>query len=181
MTPPSPFGLVPRKLPFHPAIGIHSSMRMSEEGDGSSVAVTRQKEGSVLNSGMPLPPLYPRPSPAVLAVTLPGTSGTGPIVPASAEEPPPSRGALPGTANAPALTTCASVIAVFGRDSAASLSQAAGVCGAPCASAAPGTSTASRIGIQRMGRVQRETTPDSQCPTRKRGLGVGSWESEVRS
>ena len=89
MTPPRPLGLVPRKLPFHPAIGIHISMRMSEEGDGFSVAATRQNAGSVLNGGMPRPPLYPRPRPAVLAVTLPGTSGTGPIVPASADDPPP--------------------------------------------------------------------------------------------
>ena len=102
-------------------------MRMSEEGDGFNVAATRQNAGSALNSGMPLPPLYPRPSPAVLAVTLPGTSGTGPIVPASAEEPPPSRGAFPGTANAPALTTCANVIVVFGREIDASRSHAPGV------------------------------------------------------
>ena len=88
----------------------------------SSVAATRQNAGSVLNGGMPLPPLYPSPRPAVLAVTLPGTSGTGPIVPASADDPPPSRGALPGTTNAPAFTTCAAVIVVFGSDSEASRS-----------------------------------------------------------
>jgi hypothetical protein len=44
-------------LPFHPAIGIHNSIRMSDVGDGLSVAATRQNAGSVLNGGMPLPPL----------------------------------------------------------------------------------------------------------------------------
>jgi hypothetical protein len=44
-------------LPFQPAIGIHISMRMSEAGDGLSVATTRQKAGSVLNGGIPRPPL----------------------------------------------------------------------------------------------------------------------------
>src|SRR6187200_2933442 len=120
-------------------------MRMSEEADGSSVAATRQNAGSVLNGGMPLPPLYPRPRPAVLAVTLPGTSGTGPSVPASADDPPPPRAAgFTGAENAPAFTTCASVIAVFGRDSEASRSHAAVVGGPLCASAAPGTSTTIR-------------------------------------
>src|SRR6187455_3189547 len=115
MTPPRPLGLVPRKWPFQPAIGSHISIRMSEEADGVNVATTRQKAGSVLNGGIPRPPLYPRPRPAVLAVTLPGTSGTGPRVPASAEEPPPPRPAgFAGTVNAPAFTTCASAIAVFG-------------------------------------------------------------------
>src|SRR6185503_12016311 len=113
---------------------------MSEEADGLNVATTRQKAGSVLKGGMPRPPLYPRPRPAVLAVTLPGTSGTGPMVPASAEEPPPPRPAgFAGTVNAPALTTCASAIAVFGSDSEASLSQAAAG-GAFCATAGSGTS-----------------------------------------
>ena len=42
------------------------------------------------------------------------------MVPASTEDPPPSRGAFTGTANPPALTTCASVIVVFGSDSEAS-------------------------------------------------------------
>src|SRR6185503_17845156 len=107
---------------------------MSEEADGLNVATTRQKAGSVLKGGMPRPPLYPRPRPAVLAVTLPGTSGTGPRVPASAEEPPPPRAAgFEGTVNPPAFTTCASVIAVFGSDSESSLSQATGGCGVFCA------------------------------------------------
>src|SRR5262249_44836248 len=90
--------------------------------------------------GTPRPPLYPKPSPAVLAVTLPGTSGIGPSVPANAEDPPPPRVAgFTGTTNAPAFTTCANVIAVFGRDSDASRSQAAVVC-AFCALAATGMS-----------------------------------------
>src|SRR2546426_494759 len=90
---------------------------MSEEADGFNVARTRQKAGSALKGGTPRPPLYPRPKPAVLAVTLPGTSGTGPRVPASAEEPPPLRPAgFAGTVNAPLFTACASVIAaVHGR------------------------------------------------------------------
>src|SRR5262245_42625902 len=102
---------------------------MSDEGDGLSVAATRQNAGSALKGGTPRPPLYPIPGPAVLAVTLPGTSGTGPSVPANAEEPPPPRvaGFSAGT-NAPAFTTCASVIVVFGRAREASRSQAAGVC-----------------------------------------------------
>src|SRR5919106_1515471 len=107
---------------------------MSEVDDGFKVAATRQNAGSALNGGMPRPPLYPRPRPAVFAVTLPGTSGTGPIVPASADEPPPPRVAgVTGTTNAPAFTTCVSVIVVFGRDSEASRSQAAGVGGGLCA------------------------------------------------
>src|SRR5947207_14260694 len=130
MTPPRPLGLVPRKWPFHPVIGIHSSMRMFEEGDGFNVAATRQNAGRALNGGMPRPPLYPRPKPAVLAVTLPGTSGIGPSAPASAEEPPPPRPpGLAGTVNATAFTTCASVIVVFGTDNKASLSHEAGVRG----------------------------------------------------
>src|SRR5438046_3888933 len=153
MTPPNPFGLVPRKLPFHPVIGIHTSIRMSEEGEGVSVAAMRQKAGSELNAGIPRPPLYPRPRPAVMAVTLPGTSGTGPRVPANAEDPPPPREVgFTGAANAPAFTTCACVMAVFGRDSEASRSQAVGG-GAFCALAAPGASTTVRINTQRMGRL----------------------------
>src|SRR5689334_17513495 len=123
---------------------------MSEETDGFSVAATRQNAGSALNGGIPRPPLYPRPRPAVLAVTLPGTSGTGPSVPANAEEPPPPRVAgFTGTTNPPAFTTCASVIAVFGRDSDASRSQAAGV-GAVCAPAAAGTSMIMRTNMERI-------------------------------
>src|SRR5262245_63478930 len=110
---------------------------MSEEGDGFSVAATRQNAGSALNGGTPRPPLYPRPKPAVLAVTLPGTSGTGPRVPASADEPPPPRAAaFTGGVNAPAFTTCARAIVVFASESDASFSQAAGVCGEFCAMAA---------------------------------------------
>src|SRR6185295_20314959 len=98
---------------------------MSDDCDGVNVAATRQNAGSALNGGMPRPPLYPSPRPAVLAVTRPGTSGTGPIVPASADDPPPPRAAgFTGAANAPAFTTCARVIAVFGSDSEASRSQA---------------------------------------------------------
>src|SRR5437867_13222886 len=111
MTPPRPLGLVPRKLPFHPAIGIHISMRMSEEGDGFNVAATRQKAGSALNGGTPRPPLYPRPRPAVLAVTLLGTSGTGPRVPARADDPPPPRcAAFTDIENALDLTNCSNGI-----------------------------------------------------------------------
>src|SRR6202042_3107218 len=122
-----PLGLVPRNWPFQPVVGIHISMRMSEETDGFNVATIRQKAGSALKGGTPRPPLYPRPKPAVLPVTLPGTSGTGPSVPASAEEPPPPRPAgFAGIVNAPAFTTCASEIAVFGSDSEDSLAQAAG-------------------------------------------------------
>src|SRR6266550_7012068 len=122
---------------------------MSDEADGFNVAATRQKAGSVLKGGMPLPPLYPRPSPAVLPVTLPGTSGTAPIVPASADEPPPPRAAgFAGAAKAPAFTTCAIVIAASGSDSEASLWHAAAGCGALCAMAAPGISTAVRINME---------------------------------
>src|SRR5262245_14068417 len=124
---------------------------MSEEGDGFRLAATRQNAGSALNGGTPRPPLYPRPRPAVLAVTLPGTSGTGPSVPASAEEPPPPRVAgFTGALNAPALTTSASVIVVFGRDTDASRSHAAGVC-AFFPPTAPGTSITIRTNIQRNG------------------------------
>src|SRR3990172_1494283 len=123
---------------------------MPEEGDGFSVAATRQNAGSVLNSGMPRPPLYPRPRPAVLAVTLPGTAGTGPIVPANAEEPPPPLAAgFTGTTNAPALTTCASVIVVFGRDTAVSRSHAAGVC-TLCADRMSGTIMIIRTNVLRI-------------------------------
>src|SRR4051812_1862840 len=123
---------------------------MSDAADGFNVATTRQKAGSVLKAGMPRPPLYPRPRPAVLAVTRPGTSGTGPSVPARAEEPPPPRPAgFAGTVNAPAFTTCASAIVVFGRDGeAASLSQATGACGAVCAAAATGARTIVRINAE---------------------------------
>src|SRR5260221_7210240 len=125
---------------------------MSEEADGFNVATTRQKAGSELKGGTLRPPLYPRPKPAVLAVTLPGTSGTGPSVPASAEEPPPPRPAgFAGTVNAPAFTTCATVITVFGSDSEASLSQTTGVRGAFCATATPGMSTTVRINTKRKG------------------------------
>src|SRR5689334_24359720 len=97
---------------------------MSEETDGFSVAAMRQNAGSALKGGTPRPPLYPRPRPAVLAVTLPGTSGTGPSVPANAEEPPPPRVAgFAGGVKAPAFTTCANVIVVFGTDSEANRSQ----------------------------------------------------------
>ena len=48
-----------------------------------------------------------------------------------------------GAVNAPALTTCASAMVVFGRDSEASRSQAAAGCRVPCAAAAPDTSTIS--------------------------------------
>src|SRR6185503_8535941 len=123
---------------------------MSEDGDGFNVAATRQNAGSALNGGTPRPPLYPSPRPAVLAVTLPGTSGTGPSVPANAEDPPPPRVAgFTGGANAPALTTCVSVIVAFGRDRDASRSQAACVC-AFCALSAQGRSTISRTKIQRI-------------------------------
>src|SRR5688572_11797215 len=71
------------------------------------------------------------------------------MVPASAEEPPPSRGALTGTAKAPALTTCASVIVAFGRDSEANRSQAAGGC-VLWAAAAGGTSISISTKVERM-------------------------------
>ena len=57
MTPPRPLGLVPRKRPFQPLVGSHSSIRMSDDGDGFKVAATRQNAGSALNGGMPRPPL----------------------------------------------------------------------------------------------------------------------------
>src|SRR5437867_9384983 len=102
---------------------------MFEDGDGFSVAAMRQNGGSARNGGTPRPPLYPRPRPAVLAVTLPGTSGTGPSVPANAEEPPPPRvTGFTGGVNAPAFTTRASAIVVFGRDSDANRSHAAAAC-----------------------------------------------------
>src|SRR5262245_26028141 len=142
MTPPRPLGLVPRKRPFQPEIGIHISMRISEDAEGFKIAATRQKAGSALKGGIPRPPLYPRPKPAVLPVTLPGTSGTGPIVPASADEPPPPRPAgFGGTMKPPAFTTCASVIDVFGNASDASFSHDAGSSGVFCATAAPGSRT----------------------------------------
>src|SRR5262245_43275943 len=123
---------------------------MSEEGDGFSVAATRQNAGSVLNGGTPRPPLYPRPRPAVFAVTLPGTSGTGPSVPANAEEPPPPRVAgFTGTTNAPRFTTCANVIVVFGKDIETSRSHAATV-GAFCAPTARAMSMIIRTNIDRI-------------------------------
>src|SRR3954468_5921923 len=115
---------------------------MSEDGEGVSVAATRQNAGSALNGGMPRPPLYPRPRPAVFAVTLPGTAGTEPSVPASADEPPPPRApGLIGAANAPAFTTSASVIAVFCSDKDVRRSHAADEFVAACAMAAAGVST----------------------------------------
>src|SRR5580704_4162059 len=100
---------------------------------------------------MPRPPLYPSPKPAVLPVPLPGTSGTGPRAPASAEEPPPPCPVgFAGTVNPPALVTCASVIAVFAIDREASLWQATGVCSAFCATAPPGMSTTVRTNTERM-------------------------------
>src|SRR5215471_12268938 len=178
MTPPRPLGLVPRKLPFQPAIGSHTSMRMSEAADGLSVAVTRQNAGSALKGGTPRPPLYPRPRPAVLAVTRPGTSGTGPSVPASADEPPPSRGALPGTMNAPAFTTCADVIVVFGRESEPSRSQSAAGRGG-CAIAIPGEKATITTSNQRMGAYYRRAGSgglDSPAMTpMKRWLWWASW------
>src|SRR5436305_629854 len=104
---------------------------MSDAGDGLIVAATRQNAGRALNEGTPRPPLYPRPRPAVFAVTRPGTSGTAPIVPASADDPPPTRAAgFAGAVKAPAVTTCASVMVVFGSDTDASRSHADGVCAA---------------------------------------------------
>src|SRR5262245_20546951 len=101
---------------------------MSEATDGFNVAATRQNAGRALKGGTPRPPLYPSPKPAVLAVTLPGTSGTAPRVPAKADEPPPPRVAgFDGVVNAPAFTTRARVMAVLGSESEARLSQAAGV------------------------------------------------------
>src|SRR6185503_15341862 len=80
--------------------------------------------GRALNGGTPRPPLYHRPRPAVLAVTRPGTSGTGPSVPTNAEEPPPPRVAgFAGAVKSPAFTTRASVIVVFGSDRDANRSQ----------------------------------------------------------
>jgi hypothetical protein len=86
----------------------------------------------------------------VFAVTLPGTSGTAPSVPACAEEPPPPRVAgLFGGENAPAFTTWDRVIVVFGKDREASRSHAVGV-RALCAPAAPGTSMIISIFIHSM-------------------------------
>jgi len=109
---------------------------MSEEGDGFSVAATRQKAGSALKGGTPCPPLYPSPKPAVFPVTLPGTSGTPPSVPARADEPPPPRAAgFAGGANAPVFTISASVIVAFGSESAISRSHGAGDVDGVCAAA----------------------------------------------
>src|SRR5262245_12685366 len=142
---------------------------MSEEGDGFRLAATRQNAGSALNGGTPRPPLYPRPRPAVFAVTLPGTSGTGPSVPASAEEPPPPRVAgFTGTAKPPGPTTCADVIVVFGNDNEESRSHRAGVCTLFCAAATPGRSASVRTNTQRIKlprnrnmpvRLKPDTTP----------------------
>src|SRR5262245_11912866 len=79
--PPLP---VAWNLPFHPDAGSHTSILMSESGDGLRVAVTRQKAGRSANW---LPP--PRP----VAVA-----------------PPPPRPAPCGCVNAPAATGCAIVI-----------------------------------------------------------------------
>src|SRR3954462_9246823 len=125
---------------------------MSEEADGRSVATTRQKAGSALNGGMPRPPLYPRPSPAVLPVTLPGTSGTAPIVPAKADDPPPPRPAgFAGTVNAPAFTTCVNVIAVFGSVTDPIFPPPAARGRPPRPAAPAGKRTAVRINMERMG------------------------------
>jgi hypothetical protein len=144
-------------------------MWMSEDADGFSVATTRQNAGSVLKGGMPRPPLYPSPKPAVFAVTRPGTSGTLPIVPASADDPPPPRPAgFAGAVNAPAFTTCASVMVVFGSVSDASRSQAA-VCGALCAIAAPDASNRVRITLaSSSARLSSSTRGRDRCPARGR-------------
>src|SRR5215475_7267971 len=123
---------------------------MSDAEDGFNVSATRPNAGSERKCGTPRPPLYPKPSPAVLAVTLPGTSGIAPSVPANAEDPPPPRVAgFTGGTNAPAFTTCANVIVAFGRDSDTSRSQAAGDC-AFCALTAKGMRIIIRTNVLRI-------------------------------
>src|SRR6185503_7248226 len=63
--PPLP---VDWNLPFHPAAGSHTSILMSESGEGVSVAATRQKAGRSLNCAPP-----PRP-PACGGVNAPAAT-----------------------------------------------------------------------------------------------------------
>ena len=80
------------------------------------------------------------------------------MVPASADEPPPPRGAkVAGRVNRPASTTCADVICVLGSANAASLSQSAGVRVRFCAVAAAGRIVMTRSSSERMG--ERTTGP----------------------
>ena len=74
------------------------------------------------------------------------------MVPASADEPPPPRGAkFAGTVNRPASTTCAEVICALRSGSAASFSHSAGVRAGFCAATAAGTSMTERTRTERMG------------------------------
>ena len=111
-----PLGLVPRKWPFHPAMGIHISMRMSEEAEGFNVAATRQNAGSALKERDAAPAVViaeaeargvRRHAPALRNRTQ--RARLGRTIDRAA-----SPAGFAGAANAPAPTTCASVIAAFG-------------------------------------------------------------------
>src|SRR6185503_16670856 len=78
-------------LPFHPSDGSHTSILMSESGDGASVAVMRQCAGSI-NGGAP------------------GAPPARPAGAAAAGDGPPAR---PGCTNGPAATASAIVIVVL--------------------------------------------------------------------
>src|SRR6516162_8348753 len=51
MLPAKPPFPTPWYLPFHPVVGIHTSILMSESGAGLISAMTRQKSGNCLTSG----------------------------------------------------------------------------------------------------------------------------------
>src|SRR4029450_9143484 len=86
MPPPKPPFPVPRRLPFHPAMGIQSSILISESGLGINVARTRQKAGKSANGEggpprprpWPLPPApAPRPAPSPTPARAPRAWGGG--------------------------------------------------------------------------------------------------------
>src|SRR4029450_13917253 len=135
MPPPKPPFPVPRRLPFHPATGIQSSILMSESGLGINAARTRQKDGKSPNRdavphsadpGPPRPrpwpaPPAPRPAPSPTPAPAPRAGGGG-----GAATPPLAGG---NWTNVPASTTLASMIVVCGSGSVARLSHDAAAAG----------------------------------------------------
>src|SRR5262245_33023733 len=100
-------------LPFHPAIGIQSSILMSESARGNSEAVTRQKAGRSAN-GDGGAPRVPRPA-------SPGGAGGAP-----------RRAGAGNCTKAPAATVLANVMDACGTVNVARLSHVAAVTsGAP--------------------------------------------------
>src|SRR4051794_35177093 len=102
-------------FPFHPAVGSHTSILMSESLDGAMVAATRQNSGRLAYTGGVVP--APR-APAARSRATPSRAaacpsiGAGPGAAAAGAAPP--RNAAVGGVNAPAATTRAPVIVVLG-------------------------------------------------------------------